>query len=52
MTIDAELAWNALLRARARWRPGVALEPVRMPDDGTGQLEVSPDGTWRAIHGR
>jgi riboflavin-specific deaminase-like protein len=49
MTIDAELAWTALLQARAQWRPGNDPAPVHVPEIGPARLEVRPDGTWRTL---
>lgn len=49
MTIDAELAWRALLRARVLWRPGAVPATVQAPPGETPRLELSPDGSWRSI---
>jgi riboflavin-specific deaminase-like protein len=48
MTIDAETAWAALLRARTVWRGGSPPAPVEIADSAGGALELSPDGTWQA----
>lgn len=48
MTIDAETAWMALLRARAAWRGGSPPAPVEIADSTGGALALSPDGTWQA----
>jgi len=48
MTIDAESAWAALLRARSGWRPGIAPEPIWLSDGSSPGLELRPDQPWRS----
>jgi len=48
MTIDAELAWTALLQARANWRRVGDLGPIEAPPGGPPRLVITPDGAWRS----
>jgi diaminohydroxyphosphoribosylaminopyrimidine deaminase/5-amino-6-(5-phosphoribosylamino)uracil reductase len=48
MTIDAELAWTALLQARAHWRVASGQRPIEAPPGASIRLMIMPDGTWRS----
>jgi riboflavin-specific deaminase-like protein len=48
MTIDAESAWAALLRARSCWRPGIAPEPIWLSDGSSPGLELRTGQPWRS----
>ena len=48
MTIDADSAWAALLRARSCWRPGIAPEPIWLSDGSSPGLELRTGQPWRS----